>query len=62
MNGYIAFYNGKRIEVYAATLLAARNEAAKLLQVKAKNAYKIAIALAEKNGEQVVNAPQDVAP
>lgn len=55
MNGYVAFYNGKRIEVHAATLLQARDKAA--LIFKTKQSWKIACVLAEKNGEQVAHSP-----
>ncbi len=53
MNGYIAFYKGKRLEVMAETLLAARDKAAK--EFKAKKAWEVNIALAEINGNQVTH-------
>jgi hypothetical protein len=55
MNGYVAFYRNKRIEVYADTALQARDKAA--AQFKAKKAYEVTIVLAEKNGEQVTHTP-----
>lgn len=58
MNGYIAFYNGKSIEVYAATSHAALLEAAKIF--KAKKTWKIAIKLAELNGKQYVNSTASI--
>ena len=60
MNGYIAFFKGKQIEVYADTQLAARTLAAK--QFKAKRDYDVTVMLAErgatpdKSGVQVVHA------
>jgi hypothetical protein len=52
-NGYIAFYNGKRIELYSDTLYHAQQEAAKLLKVKPKYEYRIAVHLCEKDGQPV---------
>ena len=51
MNGYICFYKGKRFEVYADTLLAARDKAA--AHFKAHRAYAVICVLAEVDGEQV---------
>jgi len=56
-NGYVAFYNGKRVEVYADNKLDAQIEAAK--QLGAKKHYDVAIELAEKDGEQVVHRAVD---
>jgi hypothetical protein len=53
MNGYIAFYKGKRMEVHAETSLAARDKAAGLF--KAKKAYDVTVVLAEKDGQQVTH-------
>lgn len=55
MNGYIAFYKGKQMEVYAETSLQAQQEAAK--KFKAKKAYEVTVMLAEKEGEQVTHTP-----
>ncbi|EWS66623.1 hypothetical protein Y695_00031 [Hydrogenophaga sp. T4] len=55
MNGYVAFYKGKRHELYADTSLAARDAAAKYF--KAKKAWEVTVMLAEKSGEQVVHTP-----
>ncbi len=57
MNGYIAFYRGKRIEVYADTKLAAQGLAA--LQFKAKKAWDVTVVLAEKDGETVTHIAVD---
>ena len=54
LNGYVVFYNGKRLEVYAATSYAAQQEAAKQLNVKPKKQYLISVALCERAGEQVI--------
>jgi len=53
MNGYVAFYRAKRIEVYAETSLAAQQKAAELF--KAKKAYEVTVVLAEKDGAAVVH-------
>ena len=55
MNGYIAFYKGKRAEVYANTSYEAQQKAAALF--KAKKRYEVSVMLAEKEGQQVVHAP-----
>ena len=55
MNGYIAFYKGKRLEVWAETKYAAQVEAAK--KFGAKKSWDVAVELAEINGEQVAIAP-----
>ena len=54
MNGYICFYRGKRLEVYAETSLEARDKAA--AQFKTRKAYEVTATLAEKNGEQVTHS------
>lgn len=51
MNGYICFYKGKRVEVYADTSYAAQEKAAAMLKVKPNKSYEVTVMLAEKNGE-----------
>lgn len=53
MNGYIAFYKGKKLEVYAASSYEAQQKAAALF--KAKKSYEVTVMLAEKNGQQVTH-------
>lgn len=55
MNGYIAIYKGKRIEVMAETSYQAQTKAAQVF--KAKKSYEVTVMLAEKNGEQVTHTP-----
>lgn len=55
MNGYIAFYKGKKLEVHAETSLAARDKAA--VEFKAKHAYDVTVVIAEKDGVPVVHTP-----
>lgn len=57
MNGYIAFYRGKRLEVYSDTIYHAQLEAAKIF--KAKKSYDVTIALVELVGEVVIHTAID---
>jgi hypothetical protein len=57
MNGYICFYRGKRLEVYANTTYEAQKKAAE--QFRAKKSYEVTVMLAEKNGEQVTHVAVD---
>lgn len=57
MNGYIAFYNDKRIEIHAKSLYEAKVEAIKQLKVPKSKQGLLAVVLAEKDGEQVVHTP-----
>jgi len=52
MNGYIALYKGKQIEVYANTSYEAQRLAS--TQFKAKKSYEVSVYLCEKHGEQVI--------
>ena len=53
MNGYIAFFKGKKVEVHAATSYAAQLEAAKVF--KARKSCDVTVVLAEKDNQQVVH-------
>jgi CRISPR/Cas system CMR-associated protein Cmr5 small subunit len=54
--GYVAFYQGKRIEVYAETLYAAQKKAAEQLKVPAKKQYLISVTLCERaDGTEVIH-------
>jgi hypothetical protein len=53
MNGYIAFYNGKRIEVYAENLFKAKEKAVK--EFKTKKTHMVSVMLAEKDGKEVTH-------
>lgn len=57
MNGYVAFYRGKRAEVRASTSLDAQRQAAALF--RARKAHEVTVVLAEKQGEQVTHTPVD---
>ena len=53
MNGYIAFYNSKRIEVYAESLYAAKLEAVRIFKPRKSQEHMVSVTLAEIDGEQV---------
>lgn len=59
MNGYVTFYKGKRLEVYAETSYKAQQEAARQLKVPAKKMYLISVVLAEEDGKEVTHLPLD---
>ena len=58
MNGYIAFYRGKQLEVLADSSYAAQLKAAALF--KAHKAYEVTVVLAERDGQQVVHSTGDL--
>ena len=61
MYGYVCFYKGQRIEVYATSSFDAQESAAKILKVKAKNSYQVSVYLAERpNGETVTHSTASV--
>jgi len=55
MNGYLAFYRKKKIEVFAETSYEAQQKAAK--EFKARKSYEVVVVLAEKDGKQVTHKP-----
>lgn len=57
MNGYIAFYKGRKAEVHADTAYEAQQKAAALF--KARKSYEVTVVLAEKNGQQVTHTPEN---
>ena len=57
MNGYIALYRDKEIEVYADTSREAQVKAAK--EFKARKEYEVSVYLCEKGGEQVTHVAVD---
>lgn len=57
MNGYIAFYRGKQMEVRAETSYKAQLAAASAF--KAKKSYEVNVVLAEKDGVQVTHVAVD---
>lgn len=57
MNGYICFFKGKRIEIYADTLYQAKQKAVEQFKAGKNNKHMISVNLAEVNGEQVTHTP-----
>jgi len=55
MNGYIAFYKNKQLEIYAKTSYEAQQKAAQ--QFRAKKSYDVTVMLAEINNKQIVHNP-----
>lgn len=55
MNGYIGFYNGKRCEILAETLYAAKQQAVKLFNPPKSKSHMVHVHLAEINGNQVTH-------
>jgi len=58
LNGYICFYKSKRTEVYASTLLEARDKAAAFF--KARKPYEVTAMLAEKAGTPVIHSTASI--
>jgi len=57
MNGYVCFYQGKRVEIYADTAFGAVKAAALRLHIPAKKMHLISVVLAEKDGQPVLVDP-----
>ena len=55
MNGYICFFEQKRIEVHAENLLQAKEEALKQFKPCKSKRHLVSVHLAECNGEQVTS-------
>lgn len=55
MNGYVGFYRGNRIEVYAEGLYAAKQKIIAELNVPPKREYMVSVMLAERDGQIVVH-------
>jgi hypothetical protein len=57
LNGYIAYYKGKQIEVYANTSYEAQTKASAIF--KAKKSYDVSVYLAQKDGVQVTHTAEE---
>ena len=58
MNGYVAFWDGKQVEVYADSSYLAQAEAVVAFQKNTRKkvkSYDVTVVLAEKNNEQVTH-------
>lgn len=54
MNGYVAFWQGKRLEVHANTAYEAQQKAAEAFGKRAKR-WDVTVVLAEQNGKPVTH-------
>jgi hypothetical protein len=55
-SGYVCFYNGKRLEVYANNQLDAQRKASELFHVKPKFSYRVSVNLCERaDGSEVIH-------
>ena len=57
MNGYVAFYNGHRLEVYANDLWSAKQQVIEKLKVPKTKKHMVSVLLAEKDSQPVVHTP-----
>ena len=57
MNGYIAFFGSKQIELYAKDLWEAKQQAITAFKAPKSKQHLVAVMLAEKDGEPVVHTP-----
>jgi len=57
MNGYVCFYGGKRIELHAESLLAAKKAAIKQFKPPRSREHLVTVVLAEVNGKPVIHTP-----
>jgi hypothetical protein len=59
MNGYVVFYNSKRVEIYAETLYAAKvkaiEEFRKTGKIPKSREHMVSVWLAEKDGKPVIH-------
>lgn len=60
MNGYIAFYNGKKIEILAKSLYDAKKLAVATFKVSLKKSHMVSVVLAEKDGEPVTHSTGEI--
>lgn len=57
MNGYIAMFHGKKAEIWADTLLEAKEKSAAHFNAKGRRYYDVFVELAVKGGEPVAHDP-----
>lgn len=55
MNGYLAFYKGRKAEIHADTSYEAQQKAAAFF--KAKRSHEVTVVLCEKQGTPVIHTP-----
>ena len=59
MNGYLAFYNGHQMEVYAERLIDAKDKAVAAFKPPKSKRHMVSVVLCEKEGEVVVHSPSE---
>jgi hypothetical protein len=59
MNGYKAFYNGRETDIYADTLLQAKEKAVAFFKPPKSKQHMVHVHLCEKGGEQVTHIAVD---
>lgn len=57
MNGYVAFYNGQRLEVYANDLWSAKQQVIEKLKVPKTKQHMVSVLLAEKDDQPITHTP-----
>lgn len=57
LNGYVCFYEGKRVEVWASDMFEAKRKAVQMLKPPRSKQHMVSVTLAVKAGEQVVHTP-----
>ena len=58
--GYVAFWCGKRVELYAPSLLQAKQDAIEFWRVPRSRQSQVVVVLAEVDGQTVVHLPAEV--
>ena len=59
-NGYIAFYNGKSVEVYANTSYEAQQKAVTYFKPPKSKKHMVHVVIAEKQGEPVLHSTASI--
>lgn len=60
MNGYVCFYNSKRIELHAKDLWDAKQKAVEQFKAPRSKQHLVSVVLAEKDGKPVVHNPASI--
>lgn len=58
MNGYLAFYRGRTVEVTASTALDAQRAASAIF--KARKSYQVAVVICQRGGETVAHSTASI--
>lgn len=60
MCGYVGFYNGKRVEVYASNMWRAKEKVIEQLRVPKSKQGLVSVVLAEVDGKQVIHSTASI--